>query len=659
MKGFKSKSQKSTKKSTKLISQNKSIQNSSHYYSQAITSFQQGDILSAETNCKLALESYPKNSSSMHLLGSIYIKSERPKEASQTYIKAIDNDPNDASAYLGLGHSYLILGYHSEAIQATMEALEIEPDSELAIELLKACLSPLPTIRINKTTEKAFDTLLDRKDFWHQALGYIFTQIYRLKIKQPVEQYGENLLDSKTVKSLSNDSRFKKAITLIIPAERDFELFLTALRKSILIESFNNKSIPKELKSLTEALATQCLLNEFAYQESESETKLIRSILESVSQKKSPLVDYLAIIGCYVPLHEFTISQEELNQYPKYTYESVTMLQTHINEPRKLEEIKTTLLSCDSTIENNPDRVSKEVSTMYNENPYPRYRFTSFTPALFSRPAKEIILSECTKKDLLFDDRWTHNEFQPKILIAGCGTGKQVLDASRYSNAQITAIDFSHASLAYASLKSKEYGLNNVELKTMNILEIDTLGIDFDIIECSGVLHHMENPKQGLLRLTQSLKAGGFIKLGLYSEIARKPIIKARDYIKKKGFSNDITGIRKFRNHVLNRESPDLAPLLEMAGMDLFSISMCRDLCFHVKEHRFTIRQIYNLLQDANLIFCGFNLFTYNSQCDFQNAYPGDKDMITRENWEQFEINNPSTFSGMYQFWAQKPIKPF
>ena len=43
----------------------------------------------------------------------------------------------------------------------------------------------------------------------------------------------------------------------------------------------------------------------------------------------------------------------------------------------------------------------------------------------------------------------------PQILIAGCGTGEQVVGWSAYKNAKITAIDLSNKSLAYSIRKSK------------------------------------------------------------------------------------------------------------------------------------------------------------------------------------------------------------
>ena len=44
----------------------------------------------------------------------------------------------------------------------------------------------------------------------------------------------------------------------------------------------------------------------------------------------------------------------------------------------------------------------------------------------------------------------------------------------------------------------------------------------------------MDDPSKGLKGLLGVLKKTGFLKLGLYSELARQDIVKARNYISSK-----------------------------------------------------------------------------------------------------------------------------
>ena len=84
----------------------------------------------------------------------------------------------------------------------------------------------------------------------------------------------------------------------------------------------------------------------------------------------------------------------------------------------------------------------------------------------------------------------------------------------------------SFASLAYAKRKIEELGHKNVEFLQGDILNLNILNKKFDIIECAGVLHHMREPLEGLKVLLNLLEPHGFLKLGLYSDKARKHIVK-------------------------------------------------------------------------------------------------------------------------------------
>ena len=195
--------------------------------------------------------------------------------------------------------------------------------------------------------------------------------------------------------------------------------------------------------------------------------------------------------------------------------------------------------------------------------------------------------------------------------------------------------------------------MNNVEFKKMDILNLDKIDNFFDIIECSGVLHHMENPPDGLAALIRLLKPGGYIKLGLYSEIARSVVIKARDIIQRLHIDSSAESIREFRKQVLDGEISDLKDLPKF-GTDFFSLSECKDLCFHVQEHLFTTEKLQNFLNTQNLDFCGFMVPIHIKQL-YQKYNPEDGEMTSLKYWGNFEKKYPSTFKGMYQFWAHKP----
>jgi hypothetical protein len=82
-------------------------------------------------------------------------------------------------------------------------------------------------------------------------------------------------------------------------------------------------------------------------------------------------------------------------------------------------------------------------------------------------------------------------------------------------------------------------------------------------------------------------------------------------------------------------------------------MSSCRDLLFHVQEHRFTIPQIADFIAQNGLAFVGFDLDQL-VQRRYLARFPEDKAMTDLACWDAFEHEHPVTFSGMYQFWVQK-----
>ena len=127
------------------------------------------------------------------------------------------------------------------------------------------------------------------------------------------------------------------------------------------------------------------------------------------------------------------------------------------------------------------------------------------------------------------------------------------------------------------------------------------------MIECSGVLHHMQNPAQGLAALNSKLKPGGYLKIGLYSKLARQKVSAARKLIENLGIQSTPEGIRDFRKQVFDDNQHELKDLTELAS-DFYSLSECRDFCFHVQEHQFTTETLEKLLEAEHLAFCGFML---------------------------------------------------
>ena len=292
------------------------------------------------------------------------------------------------------------------------------------------------------------------------------------------------------------------------------------------------------------------------------------------------------------------------------------------------------------------DAVSLAVREQYEENPYPRWlSIDHHTP----RPASFVL------KALL--PHFSAPEFlntSPQILVAGCGTGRHaILSATRFRDAEVLAVDLSAASLAYGVRMAKQLGIANVRFRQGDILTLSNLDTRFGIIECAGVLHHMEDPIAGWKVLTDLLQPHGLMRLGLYSERARISVSATKEWAVRNGFDASTESIRRCRQAIVRLPEED--PKRDvMTWRDFYSMSGCRDLLFHVQEHRFTLPQIEGILEDLGLRFLGFEFQAPAPPRTYRNLFPEDAEMTALRRWDEMEAKDPNLFIAMYQFWCQK-----
>jgi SAM-dependent methyltransferase len=209
-------------------------------------------------------------------------------------------------------------------------------------------------------------------------------------------------------------------------------------------------------------------------------------------------------------------------------------------------------------------------------------------------------------------------------------------------------------SISYAKRKTQELGISNIEYAQADILHLGNIARTFDIIAADGVLHHLADPFRGWQTLLSRLRPGGFMKLGFYSQLARRHVVKVRELIAARGYASTADAIRRFRQELAEEDASAELQWLSKTS-DFYSTSECRDLLFHAQEHRLTLDQIASFLSESGLHFIGFELDPGGLQ-QYRARFTGDPSGINLSNWARFEADNPDTFSAMYQFWIQKPV---
>ena len=195
--------------------------------------------------------------------------------------------------------------------------------------------------------------------------------------------------------------------------------------------------------------------------------------------------------------------------------------------------------------------------------------------------------------------------------------------------------------------------MTGIDYAQADIMALGTLGRSFDMIDSSGVLHHLADPFAGWRVLLSLLRPGGVMRLGLYSALGRQDVAAVRQFVAARGYTGEAASIRQCRQELMGF-APGTPQRVIAETSDFFSTSECRDLLFHVQEHNLSLPQIADFLAANALTFLGFEGCATGYQ-RYAQLFPDDPAMADLGRWDRIENENPRLFFNMYQFWIQKP----
>jgi len=189
------------------------------------------------------------------------------------------------------------------------------------------------------------------------------------------------------------------------------------------------------------------------------------------------------------------------------------------------------------------------------------------------------------------------------ILIAGCGTAQATEFAITNPKARITAIDLSARSLEHTKMLLDKYNCTNVTLCQMSLEQVAELGQAFDLILCTGVLHHLPNPEVGLVALRKCLKSDGRLLAMVYATYGRTGVYMLQEYCRLLGVTwepGDCEQMRQVLKH-----TPADHPIVPLAKRthDLLSDAGLADLLLHPQDRAYTVGQLMQWLDDCDFGF--------------------------------------------------------
>lgn len=586
-------------------------------------------------------------------LGTLLQELERFSEAEISYRNAIAIKQDYVSAYFNLGVILLEINDAASALEVVLHLLQIQLTIEAKSLFVESLKRVSPTHWDSTLSSMVTSALIEP---WGRPpdLSGFSCQLLKLDASFQKSLYQSEISGYKDTSEFSIPEKNWPSFPLLNAiltsgpiADRELEHYFTNLRFRFLK---NTVSLEQENSLGDEeffycALAHQCFINEYIYYQTPEEIEIAKSardrLVNALIEKKDVATSLLLCVACYFPLSSIENCDALLGK--TFSPDVMLVLKQQIREP--LEELE--LRPHIPTLTGINNLTSLAVQSQYEENPYPRWIRLA---AKFNRSYLNAFVS---KKFPLADFSPLKDDRNLEVLIAGCGTGEHSIACSQLiRGASILAIDLSMASLAYAKRKTIEMGVASIEYAQADLLRLASIGKKFDIIESVGVLHHLDKPFEGWDALISVLRPNGLMRLGFYSELARKDIARVRNMINRDLIGSSLQDIRNYRHYLLGLNNPEDFKYA-IHGTDFYSTSTCRDLIFHVQEHQMQLDMIAEFLEARQLKFLGFDL-DKSTIYSYKIRFPDDPSATNLKNWHIYETENPHTFTSMYQFLVQK-----
>lgn len=563
------------------------------------------------------------------------------QEAIFTFAQILTDTPQNVEALTGLVYCYTRLNDHINKYLALKTLKTIKP---LSLEQIYSLAYALQKINVQSGVEAVLtdiDEILSNPKFDGRILA--------TKAGELLIQY---LSELNTPESINVDSRLFHTPLLWSIIEKTcicnikIDLFLMYTRKNLLLHLMEKGEIDDDLLRVCKSLSAQNFLNEYIHYVDATEKEIIQGLLQVIelnSQvpewKPADSEAIFHILLMYMPLQAMTfataLAQHPLHGWPE-SLQSIAQKTLFL----PLLEIETGKKTPKLT--NISYETPSLVNSQYEENPYPRWQGTYCNPSHTLGHYINYLHPQLPLGKEFFKPGMS-------ILIAGCGTGKQAIDAALlYPESKIVAFDISLRSLGYAQIKAKEYGTTNISFFHGDILELsDDVG-QFDYIECCGVLHHLKDPLAGWQKLLDRLKPDGVMRVDLYSKIARHEITERKKQISQLNIDTSIDSLRMFRRAMVAQNNDNIF----YDFSDFYNTSEFRDLLFHTQESQYTLIDIKEVIQSLDLNFIAL-FVDQDKQLLFRSEYPeGDIHDLTL--WNNVEMKFPKLFASMYAFWCQK-----
>jgi len=222
------------------------------------------------------------------------------------------------------------------------------------------------------------------------------------------------------------------------------------------------------------------------------------------------------------------------------------------------------------------DARTENVREFYARAPFPGYPPRDSLSALRARAARSEF-ARCLDESIPGD---------ALVLEMGCGTGQLSLFLAT-ADRMVLGADLARPSLELAREASARYGLSDVHFVETDLHSPGLARAAFDVVLCTGVLHHTPDPAGSFASVARLVRPGGVLIVGVYNAFARLPLRLRRAVARLTAY----------------RWIPWDPVLRDRRAEPARREAWIRDQYQHVEEHRHTLRQVRSWFGDNGLLY--------------------------------------------------------
>jgi 2-polyprenyl-3-methyl-5-hydroxy-6-metoxy-1,4-benzoquinol methylase len=243
-----------------------------------------------------------------------------------------------------------------------------------------------------------------------------------------------------------------------------------------------------------------------------------------------------------------------------------------------------------------------------------------------------------------------------RILCAGCGSSQAPLIALSNPDCAVLGIDLSETSLAHSNRLRDRHSLANLELRQMSLLDVGQLNRSFDLILCTGVLHHLPNPDAGLKALADVLDPSGSMAIMLYGKAGRAGVYLLQDILRRLGAGQNAEGLGMARE--LLKFVPSHHYLISPTGKrphDLAEDAGIVDMLLHPQDRAYSVPDIMEFVAAAGLIFFGWSDNTLYCADRFLSGEMLERVLALPAAEQWAVVDNLTVLNDRHDFFVRKP----